>query len=81
LIDQFLDQDAVVVNDKSSPDLSLHNTIFTWSASSAMDSYRLHIEGTVSFVQGKITVIVGPTGSGKTSLLMALLGKIPLLTS
>ena len=34
----------------------------------------LHIEGEFLFTRGHINVITGPTGSGKTSLLMALLG-------
>ena len=33
----------------------------------------------VKFRRGELTVIVGPTGSGKTSLLMALLGEMTLL--
>ncbi|RKP04919.1 P-loop containing nucleoside triphosphate hydrolase protein, partial [Thamnocephalis sphaerospora] len=31
----------------------------------------------VSFVPGELNIIAGPTGSGKTSLLMALLGEMP----
>ncbi|VDB97890.1 unnamed protein product [Peniophora sp. CBMAI 1063] len=64
---------------------------FTWTApSSSIDgtqtpsrrTFTLRIPGELIFEQGKINLIVGPTGSGKTSLLMALLGEmhfIPLV--
>ncbi|KAG8874159.1 hypothetical protein FRB97_006107 [Tulasnella sp. 331] len=39
-------------------------------------NFRLVIEGELCFKRGKINLIVGPTGSGKTSLLMALLGEM-----
>jgi ABC-type multidrug transport system fused ATPase/permease subunit len=43
-----------------------------------LDSFRL-INIDVEFLVGKLNIIVGPTGSGKTSLLMALLGEMKLL--
>lgn len=36
----------------------------------------LGIEDEVFFQRGKINLIIGPTGAGKTSLLMALLGEM-----
>ena len=36
----------------------------------------LHIDDELFFKRGKINLVVGPTGSGKTSLLMALLGEM-----
>jgi AAA15 family ATPase/GTPase len=36
--------------------------------------YRLQIEGELFFKRESLNLIIGPTGSGKTSLLMALLG-------
>ena len=36
----------------------------------------LRVDGEVVFKQGCINLVVGPTGSGKTSLLMALLGEM-----
>ena len=36
----------------------------------------LHVDEDLFFKRGKLNLIVGPTGSGKTSLLMALLGEM-----
>ncbi|KAF9449128.1 multidrug resistance-associated ABC transporter [Macrolepiota fuliginosa MF-IS2] len=54
---------------------------FVWSKDSIGDAqaYTLRIDGELLFKQGGINLIVGPTGSGKTSLLMALLGEMHLL--
>jgi ABC-type multidrug transport system fused ATPase/permease subunit len=38
--------------------------------------FRLHINSEIAFKRGSINLIVGPTGSGKTSMLMALLGEM-----
>lgn len=37
-------------------------------------NFVLRVEDELVFKRGKINLIIGPTGSGKTSLLMALLG-------
>ena len=53
---------------------------FAWSCDTdgslapSKRNFTLHMEGELLFTRGHINVIVGPTGSGKTSLLMALLG-------
>ena len=39
-------------------------------------TFRLRIDDEVRFKQGKINLVIGPTGSGKTSVLMALLGEM-----
>jgi ABC-type multidrug transport system fused ATPase/permease subunit len=58
------------------------NAAFSWSSnpnSSAPSQrhFRLNFGGKrVVFMRGHINLIVGPTGSGKTSLLMALLGMV-----
>lgn len=44
----------------------------------ALDAFRL-INVDVEFLVGKLNIIAGPTGSGKTSLLMALLGEMRLI--
>ena len=48
---------------------------FTWSSEEATErDFRLVIEDELIFEKGKMNLVVGPTGSGKTSLLLALLG-------
>jgi energy-coupling factor transporter ATP-binding protein EcfA2 len=39
-------------------------------------TFRLRIDDEVKFKQGAINLVIGPTGSGKTSVLMALLGEM-----
>jgi DNA replication protein DnaC len=62
-------------------DISIQNATFAWSTSevapsAAARSFRLCVQGSLSFRRGRINLVVGPTGSGKTSLLMAFLGTI-----
>lgn len=62
---------------------------FTWTRDndllstpgSGTRSFKLHVEGELLFRNGHINLIVGPTGSGKTSMLMALLGQHAMLTT
>lgn len=44
--------------------------------SSQRRNFTLQIRGDLRFQQGGINLIVGPTGSGKTSILLALLGEM-----
>ncbi|KAL1981719.1 hypothetical protein VTN96DRAFT_2276 [Rasamsonia emersonii] len=72
-----------------SPKIALERATLTWSSSKPKAGARANESGTddafrlidinVSFRLGKLNVIAGPTGSGKTSLLMALLGEMKLL--
>ena len=60
------------------------NATFTWASKddysrSANAAFRM-INIDVKFQIGTLNVITGPTGSGKTSLLMALLGEMTLLS-
>ncbi|KAH6916771.1 ATP-binding cassette transporter [Coprinopsis sp. MPI-PUGE-AT-0042] len=63
--------------------IGFHDASFTWSndrrKGSPMPSkskFTLRVEGDLFFPRGQLSLIVGPTGSGKTSLLMALLGEM-----
>ncbi|VDC03809.1 unnamed protein product [Peniophora sp. CBMAI 1063] len=64
--------------------ISIRDASFTWSAASdgtddeaaSGRAFTLRVPGELAFRQGKVNLIVGPTGSGKTSLLMALLGEM-----
>ncbi|PCH33304.1 hypothetical protein WOLCODRAFT_135046 [Wolfiporia cocos MD-104 SS10] len=69
--------------------IGICNTAFTWAndsdgvsnAGTTRRSFTLRIENDLFFKRGHINLIVGPTGSGKTSLLMALLGEMHLIPS
>ncbi|KAK0201656.1 P-loop containing nucleoside triphosphate hydrolase protein [Desarmillaria ectypa] len=54
--------------------LGFRNAEFVWSSESRRD-FKLRIEDDLFFDTG-INIIVGPTGTGKTSLLLALLGEM-----
>ncbi|KAI8994066.1 multidrug resistance-associated ABC transporter [Trametes punicea] len=67
--------------------LGIRRTSFTWTTDSELPTptsgtndrregrkFVLRIDGQLLFKRGRTNLIVGPTGSGKTSLLMALLG-------
>ncbi|KXG49698.1 ABC transporter, integral membrane type 1 [Penicillium griseofulvum] len=68
--------------------IGLEKATLSWSTSTAeaqdagsnadLESFRL-INIDVEFLVGKLNIIAGPTGSGKTSLLMAMLGEMKLL--
>ncbi|KAF7967145.1 hypothetical protein HWV62_35674 [Athelia sp. TMB] len=59
------------------------NATFSWSGSSSDGTltpsrrqFLLQLDGRVIFKRDAFNMVVGPTGSGKTSLLMALLGEM-----
>ncbi|KAF8966510.1 multidrug resistance-associated ABC transporter [Flammula alnicola] len=68
--------------------IGFNNTTFSWSLESQDGSltptsrnFRLRIDGELLFKSNCINLIVGPTGSGKTSMLMALLGEMHFIRS
>lgn len=61
---------------ETSPLIGFENASFSWNSKSDKD-FKLKDLNT-SFLPGKLNVIIGPTGSGKTSLLLALLGEMEL---
>jgi hypothetical protein len=83
---------ASIVLSPSVPDISLtvpyiRNTTFSWNkpgvvsgsetpTSGRKRNFQLVINGELKFKEGELNLICGPTGCGKTSLLMALLGEI-----
>ena len=79
LIDRF--EAALVpgaINDDPSY-IGFNNASFTWGKKDENDpaarSFTLQLDN-LHFKPGKVNIIAGPTGSGKTSLLMALLGEM-----
>ncbi|KAI0357911.1 P-loop containing nucleoside triphosphate hydrolase protein [Trametes cingulata] len=65
--------------------IGIRHASFTWSKDASPSqtpggtrkrAFVLHIDEEVVFERGKVNLIIGPTGSGKTSLLMALLGEM-----
>jgi ABC-type uncharacterized transport system fused permease/ATPase subunit len=62
-------------------DIGFGRIQFCWtsqleSSNPSREAFRLHIEDDIIFRTGGFNLIVGPTGSGKTSILMALLGEM-----
>jgi ABC-type uncharacterized transport system fused permease/ATPase subunit len=66
-----------------SQDIGFRNATFTWSNDSedgtvtpSRRRFQLRIEDELLFKRGCINLIIGPTGCGKTSMLMALLSEM-----
>ncbi|KIJ45691.1 hypothetical protein M422DRAFT_778885, partial [Sphaerobolus stellatus SS14] len=84
LLDNFTRKDnpSAYVDPTASMDpkvMGFRNATFTWSSDGEVLSgrqYRLKINGELFFKPGQLNLIIGPTGSGKTSMLMALLGEM-----
>ncbi|KAH8072268.1 hypothetical protein BXZ70DRAFT_964229 [Cristinia sonorae] len=86
LLDKFTSGSHVSYNEDAvaSHSIGFKNASFTWDSESdgsvtpGSNSrvFTLRIDGEVSFKRGHINLIIGPTGSGKTSILMALLGEM-----
>ena len=65
------------------PIIGFENATFTWGGKDAETqdgsaAFRM-IDLDIRFHPGRLNIVAGPTGSGKTSLLMALLGEMTLL--
>ena len=70
-------------DDDGDPIIGFDKATLTWGGKDAQKAdgqtaFRM-IDMDVRFVIGRLNIIVGPTGSGKTSLLMALLGEMTLI--
>lgn len=60
----------------NSPLVGFEDASFSWNSSSAKDFKLKNLN--IAFKPGKLNVVIGPTGAGKTSLLLALLGEMEL---
>ncbi|KAH9829694.1 uncharacterized protein C8Q71DRAFT_789576 [Rhodofomes roseus] len=90
LLDEFSEpgDSLTVASLASSPPsadaIGFKNASFTWAKDtdlpptpgSGTRAFKLRIEGDLVFNNGGVNLIVGPTGCGKTSMLMALLGEM-----
>ncbi|KAF8515057.1 hypothetical protein BU17DRAFT_76921 [Hysterangium stoloniferum] len=63
--------------------IGFRNATFTWDSdrsdegwNTSQRRYSLKIDGELFFKHGQFNLIIGPTGSGKTSMLMGLLGEM-----
>ncbi|KAK6459277.1 P-loop containing nucleoside triphosphate hydrolase protein [Scheffersomyces xylosifermentans] len=61
----------------NSPYIGFENATLSWNSQSENDFKLRDLD--ISFKAGKLNVIIGPTGAGKTSLLLGLLGEMELL--
>ncbi len=88
LLDKFYQgssESEIILSQNNAPNdvIGIRHSSFRWSndedgmstPGTAPRNFTLRIEDEVTFRRGHINLIVGPTGSGQTSLLMALLGK------
>lgn len=66
----------------NSPDIGFDSATFSWESSdptvTSGTDFKLR-DLDIAFKIGELNVVVGPTGSGKTSLLLALLGEMELV--
>jgi ABC-type multidrug transport system fused ATPase/permease subunit len=60
--------------------IGLTHATFTWSARDASlgvaGRFQLHIDNMLEFRRGALNLVLGPTGGGKSALLLALLGEL-----
>ncbi|KAF8213507.1 P-loop containing nucleoside triphosphate hydrolase protein [Mycena galopus ATCC 62051] len=94
LLDVFAEKDPdtpeffVPADTESNEKIGFRDATFAWTSEKADGSltpsrrkFTLKVEGEMLFKPGCINLVVGPTGSGKTSLLMALLGEMHFVPS
>ena len=70
-------------DENGDPIIGFDNATLTWGGKDAQKAdgqtaFRM-IDMDIRFLIGHLNIVVGPTGSGKTSLLMALLGEMTLI--
>ncbi|KAF7305977.1 ATP-binding cassette transporter [Mycena chlorophos] len=89
LLDSFTEEETQIVVDAPSSDIiGFRDATFAWTneetdgtATPSSRRFLLKIDGELFFKPGTVNLVIGPTGSGKTSLLMALLGEMHLVKS
>ncbi|KAJ7167899.1 P-loop containing nucleoside triphosphate hydrolase protein [Mycena filopes] len=84
LLDSFTEKEvtAEFMATEASDEIGFRDATFTWSneedgsATPSKHKFTLRIDEQLNFKRGKFNLVLGPTGAGKTSLLMALLGEM-----
>ncbi|KAK9431675.1 hypothetical protein V1505DRAFT_367587 [Lipomyces doorenjongii] len=84
-IHRFMDEETTdkyeqltISRGPNSPYIGFENATLTWGANENSQKFGLR-NLNIDFKIGEITLVIGPTGAGKTSLLMGLLGEMTLL--
>ena len=75
--DKYKQLGSVKYDDDEQPILGFDDATFSWGSKDSEDFRMMDLN--MRFKVGELNVIIGPTGSGKTSMLMALLGEMTLL--
>ncbi|EEB05999.1 ATP-binding cassette transporter abc1 [Schizosaccharomyces japonicus yFS275] len=65
--------------DADDDEVGFKNATFAWSPNPSKEEFMLK-DLSVTFPKGRVTLIVGPTGAGKSSILSALLGELNLIS-
>ncbi|KAK5691568.1 Transporter of the ATP-binding cassette (ABC) [Elasticomyces elasticus] len=75
--DKYNQLETDELDDAGNPVIGFDSGTFSWGGKDS-DDFKM-IELDMRFKIGQLNVVIGPTGSGKTSLLMALLGEMTLV--
>ncbi|KAH9480738.1 ATP-binding cassette transporter abc4 [Psilocybe cubensis] len=88
LLDAFSENQPSIPDTHDKSVIGFKNATFSWSfepkdgsLTPRSRSFRLRINEELAFKPDCINLIIGPTGSGKTSMLMALLGEMHFIPS
>ncbi|KAE9407351.1 P-loop containing nucleoside triphosphate hydrolase protein [Gymnopus androsaceus JB14] len=88
LLDGFESPSSAQAIQPSMDEIGFQNAMFSWSgdtssgtATPSSRNFMLRIENKLSLKKGCLNLITGPTGSGKSSLLVALLGEMHFIPS
>ncbi|KAJ7645453.1 multidrug resistance-associated ABC transporter [Mycena polygramma] len=77
LLDSYsLEDPAASVVEEDANKIGIRDAEFSWSNQVNDSSYKLRIGSDIVFQPGAVNLIVGPTGVGKTAMLLALLGEL-----
>ncbi|GAB7360264.1 hypothetical protein MBLNU230_g8024t1 [Neophaeotheca triangularis] len=76
--DKYNQLETNELDENGDPLLGFDNCTFSWGGDKDSEDFKM-LDMDMHFKVGQLNVVIGPTGSGKTSLLMALLGEMSLV--